>query len=869
MVKKAAQATPNRLLRVARKERGWTQQQIADRIGAPLALNISRWENGTAFPSAYYLEKLCHLFGKNARELGLLQLEDETQNELASANEPDQIRPQQDPRMWTVPYPRNLFFLGREEVLVRLRHQLLAAQTMDLSHPQAISGLGGIGKTHIVLEYAYRHAQDYQAIFWVRADNRDTLVAGFLEIAHTVNLPEGDERDQSIIVTAVKGWLSHHTDWLLILDNADDLSILPEFLPTPMRGHLLLTTRALALGGLANRIEVHALDQDVAALLVLRRAALLAPDASLPQAERADQQAAAELARQLGGLPLALDQAGAYLEETGCGLQYYLDLYKSHRVQLLHHRGGWVLDHPDSVATTWSLSFVSIEQCSAVAADVLRVCSLLHPDAIPEELFLQGAARLGPTLVALEADPLAFNNALAVIQSYSLLRRNSREQTLSMHRVVQAVLTDAMSKQERGQWTERAIAALNALFPEVRHQSWGQWGQCDRLLPHVLTVAESTATQQHHLELAPLLTKTADYLLQRAQYQQAEPLYQRALALCEQMPSSEHPQVAFPLNGLADLYREQGHYEQAEPLYQRALSLWETLGPEHPEIPSALNNLALLYWEQSKHEQAMVLLQRDLHHKEQTLGILHPELASPLNNLAIFYCQLGCYEQAEPLLQRALLIDEQTFGKTHPEVSFSLTNLGCLYLDQGRYKQAEPLLQRALHIREQTLGPEHLQVSFPLNDLGDLYREQGRYTEAEPLYQRALSIREQILGSEHPQVAFSLNGLATLYREQGHYEQAEALYRRALALREQRRGAEHPEMAETLYELARLYELWSQPQEALAYYQQALAIREQRLGEAHPYTRATRTRYAHLLRACGRTEEAAVLEEAPARKATT
>lgn len=804
MVKKAAQATPNLLLKAARKERGWTQQQVADSIGAPLSLNISRWENGTAFPSAYYLEKLCHLFGKNARELGLSQLAGETRDEAFPADESDQFRPSVDSslRPWTVPYPRNLFFLGREEVLARLRRQFLAAQAMDLSQPQAISGLGGIGKTQIALEYAYRYAQDYQAVFWVRADSRDTLATGFLEIARTVNLPERDERDQAVMVMAVKGWLSQHTGWLLILDNVDELTLLPEFLPAPTRGHLLLTTRTQALGGLAHRIEVHVLDQDAAALLVLRRAGLLAPDASLAEAGQDDQQAAAELSRQLGGLPLALDQAGAYLEETACSLQYYLDLYRSHRAELLRHRGGWILDHPDSVATTWSLSFASIEQRSAVAADILRVCALLHPDGIPEEFLLQGAAHLGQVLATIETDPLEFNNALAVIQNYSLLRRSSHEHTLSMHRVVQAVLADRMTDQERDRWTERVIAALDALFPEVRSRVWEHWGQCSRLLPHVLTIV--VATRQHTLELVSLLTKTADYLLQRAQYQQAEPLYQRALSLCEQMPGSELPQIAFALNGLADLYREQGYFEQAEPLYQRALLLWE-------QAPDSRRT----------------------------------EIPAPFNNLAILYQGQGRYERAEQLLLRALRLDEQIFGPEHPAIAPVLNNLAILYQEQGRYEQAEQLLLRALRLDEQMYGLEHPEVAFSLTNLADLYLKLGRHEQAEPLYQRALSIREQMLGSEHPQVAFPLNGLANLYREQGRYGQAEALYRRALAIRQQP-GAMHLETAETLHEFACLHELRNQPEEALALYQQALAIREQRLGEAHPCTLATRERYAHL-----------------------
>ena len=243
---------------------------------------------------------------------------------------------------------------------------------------------------------------------------------------------------------------------------------------------------------LANRIEVNALEQDAAALLVLHRAGLLALDASLAEAEQTDRQAAEELSRQLGGLPLALDQAGAYLEETGCSLQHYLNLYKSHRAELLHHRGVLALDHPDSVATTWSLSFAAIEQSSTLAADVLRVCSLLHPDAIPEELFLQGAIHLGPALSAIESDPLAFNHALAVIQSYSLLRRSSREQTIAIHRVVQAVLADAMTASERDLWTERTIITLDALFPAVRRQGWEQWSTCERLVSHALTVTAAT-----------------------------------------------------------------------------------------------------------------------------------------------------------------------------------------------------------------------------------------------------------------------------------------------------------------------------------------------------------------------------------------
>ncbi len=884
MVKKAAHATPNRLLRAARKERGWTQQQVADLIESPLALNISRWESGTAQPSVYYLERLCQLFGKSARELGLSQFEGERWEEqapaqvaprkqmsssglvpttgpeaekTASTDQHNRLHPESLTKAWTLPSLRNLFFLGREEVLTQLRDRLQAGQTIALSQPQAISGLGGVGKTQVALEYAYRHMQNYQALLWARADSRDSLVASFLQMADALVLPERDEQNQSAVVAAVKGWLRQHSEWLLILDNADELALLPEFLPAPIRGHLLLTTRAQALGQLAQRIEIEPLDSETAALLLLRRARLLALDAPLAQAEQTERQAAIQLALELGGLPLALDQAGAYLEEAQCSLQQYLNLYQSHRADLLRQRGGLVFDHPDSVATTFALSFACVQSRSALAADVLRLCAVLHPDAIPEELFRQGATSLGPELAAIEADPLAFNQALAVIGSYSLLRRNSREQTLSMHRVVQAVLTDAMSKEEHKAWTARAIAALDAVFPEVRDQVSRQWNQCARLLPHVLTVAAAN-TRQRSLQLGCVLTKMADYLLRRAQYQQAEPLYQRALSLYEQLLGNQHPQVAFPLNGLADLSQKQVQYEQAERLYQRALCLGEQqMGLEHSHVPYALTGLAELYRSQGKYAEAESLFLRALSLREQQQGLEHPLVANSLNNLANLYFEQGKYVQAEPLYQQALCIWEQQAGLESHLMAYPFNGLAELYREQGSYTKAEPLYQRALRISEQQMGLEHPDVAYPLNNLAELYREQGRYAEAEPLFLRARRIWEQRLGPEHPLLAYPLNGLASLYREQGKYAQAEPLLLQALRIRERGLGLEHPETAGTLHDFARLQELQNQLDQALTLYQQALAIRAQYLGPEHPRTQDSRTRYLQILQAYKGSEPAA------------
>ena len=358
------------------------------------------------------------------------------------------------PAIWNVPYQRNPFFLGRDDELTQLRSHLQAGQATALSQPQAISGLGGIGKTQLALEYAYRYHQDYHAVLWARAESTEALVSSYVTIATLLRLPQREAKEQEIIVQAVKTWLQAHRNWLLILDNADELTLLPDFLPPSLGGHLLLTTRAAAIGQLAHRLEIETLLPEQGALFLLRRAGLIAPDAELSHASREDRELALKISQELGGLPLALDQAGAYLEETGTDLGSYWQIYQQHRAYLLRERRGLVADHPASVATTWSLSFHRVEEKKPAAADLLRVCAYLAPDAIPEEILTAGASFLGPVLSLVPANALLFNQAIEVLRAYSLVRRDPKGKTISIHRLVQAVLQDTQEQKEQRLWAE-------------------------------------------------------------------------------------------------------------------------------------------------------------------------------------------------------------------------------------------------------------------------------------------------------------------------------------------------------------------------------------------------------------------------------
>lgn len=695
------------------------------------------------------------------------------------------------PAIWNIPYPRNPFFLGRESELAQIRQRLQAGQAIALYQPQAISGLGGIGKTQLALAYAYRHHQDYQMVWWVQAESTETLSSSYIALAERLRLPECEVREPNVVVQAIKAWLQTHRDWLLILDNADELALLSDFLPPTPSGHLLLTTRATATGRLAQRLEIDTLLPEDGTLFLLRRAALLAPDAELSQVSQEKQKQALQISQELGGLPLALDQAGAYLEETGIDLTSYWQVYQQHRTNLLQRRGGLVNDHPASVATTWSLSFQKVKEKNPAAADLLRLCTYLVPHTIPEEVLTTGASLLGPVLAPVAADTFLLNQAIETLRVYSLLKRDPEKKILLVHRLVQAVLQDTLEESEKHTWAERTMFAVNVAFPPATGSTWPQ---CERLLPHALQVAQYIERYRFISEEAGhLLYKIAHYLLIRARYTEAEPFYQHALQIREQYLGAEHLHVADTLDGLARLYFEQGRYIEAEPLSLRSLRMREqTLEPEHLSMASPLLNLAYIYRAQREYEKAESMFLRAIWIYEYALGADDSSVAISLNNLANLYRKQKKYDKADALYERAQKIWEQ-----RPQVSDFSHRLATLYDDQGKYKKAEKWYQQTLQIMEQKLGSEHISVSYPLNNLANLCRKQKEYEKAEALFQRALRIREQVLGSEHPHVAYTLNSLARLYYDQGRHAEARQFYQRALGVWEQRLGPRHPQATET------------------------------------------------------------------------
>jgi tetratricopeptide (TPR) repeat protein/transcriptional regulator with XRE-family HTH domain len=850
----------NEHLRRQRIRCNWRQQDVADQLGTTVT-TIQRWERGHQQPGAYYRVKLCTLFGLSAQELGLVETSSSPPESISVAQAGS--APSQEIPLWTVPYARNPHFTGRDDLLQQLGRLLgaeqpgqpVSIQQAALTQRQAITGLGGIGKTQIAIEYAYRSRLQgrYRHTIWISAGSSETVLTSFVELAHLITPALVEvETNQRTIVAAVLRWFEQCMQpWLLIFDNADDLSLVQPYLPRWGNGSILLTTRAHAVGTIASSLEVDSMGVMEAMHLLLRRAHRFS--ASSP--EELDE--AIMLVSELAQFPLAIDQAGAYIEETGCTLSTYRELYQTHWHALLSRRGRQATGYPESVATTWSLSFAQVARTNPAAAELLQLCALLAPDHIPEELLAEGAPYWPLALAEAVTNPLSFNQMLETLLAFSLVKRLSEDRMLSVHRLVQVVQMERMEAEAYHSWAQRLVRAMHALFPQDT-QDVANWPRCQRYLEQV-EACDALIQRQHLLlpEAADLLDRAGTYVREHMWYTQAEPIYRRALAIREQHLGPEHPDTGTILHNLAILQRDAGNFVEAEQLYRRALAIREQhLGPEHPYTANAYSNLANLYLTQKRYREAEPLYRRALAIREHHFGPPDPASDDQLHTLANFYVTQGRYREAESLYQRILVIREQRLGPLHYRTANILNNLAVLYLSQGRYAEAEPLYRRVLTMREQQFGPTHPHTATSLDHLATLERDRGNFVEAERFYQQALAIREQHLEPEHPTLADCLGGLARLYQKQGKMEQAEAMALRALGIHEQHLGPLHPSTADDLHTLAMLYRDQGKPAEAEPLFLRALSIREQAFVSAHLSLAETLYEFALFLDAQGHHEEA-------------
>jgi tetratricopeptide (TPR) repeat protein len=657
----------------------------------------------------------------------------------------------------SVTKPRNLpfvslggLFAGRDEDLADLHTALLGAKDA----PVALCGLGGIGKTRLAIEYAWSREAVYSALLFVSASDGAALNAGLagLTAFENLDLPEKEARDDSTKITAVLRWLEANPTWLMILDNVDDkdaVAAVAKLMPRLKGGHVVVTARAANFPAGFRKLEVSTLDENAAAQFLLDRT-----DADRSKSKD-DAALARTLAGELGGLALGLEQAGAHIATDRIGFVRYLKLWGESREKALAWADATVMGSDRTLATTWA---TSVARLSPESRRLLERLAFLAPDPVPDSLL--DVAVPGEALA-----PDAYS-ARAGLFAYSLISRVSAEDGgapgFIVHRLVQDFARRAMTDERRPQALREALEWVNAAFvgapDDVRN-----WPILDPLAPHALAGARAADEAGIAEPTVRLFNKLGRILYAKADYNQAEPIMRRALAIDEKSYGLDHFDVVWDLNNLALLLEDTNRLAEAEPLFRRVIEIDEkNNSPDDPDVAARVGNLALLLSDTNRVEEAEPLMRRALAIHQQTYGSDHPEVAVDLNNLAQLLQDTNRLAEAEPLYRRALAIFEKSLGSDHPQVATGLNNLAGLLRATNRLTEAEPLMRHALAIDKTSYGSDHPKVAIDLNNLAQLLQDTNRLAEAEPLYRRAFAIFEASLGADHPKTVTVRNNLAVL-----------------------------------------------------------------------------------------------------------
>ncbi|MCC6552766.1 MAG: tetratricopeptide repeat protein [Polyangiaceae bacterium] len=730
--------------------------------------------------------------------------------------------------------PRNPSFTGRDQLLRDLRAALTTGGPAALT--QAISGLGGVGKTQLAAEYAHRYANHYCVVWWVRAEEPATMADDFARLAAALGLPEQDEADQRITVEAVRIWLSRHDRWLLIFDNVNDPKALAPYLPHPRTGHILITSRNPSWRGIATPLPVPALDRAESVKLLLDRT------------RQSDHGAAEQLAEALGDLPLALVQAAATIEETHSTIATYYSVFGDHQRELLMR--GVPTDYPTPVATTWGLALQEAQRLSPVAVDLLNVCAFLAPDDIPREGLAAAAPHLPPALAAAMSDPFVLDEAVAALRRYSFMEVH--EDGLSVHRLVQAVVRDRLPAEDRRVWADAAVRLVDHEFPESGDDV-ETWPACARWLPHALAATGHAEAYGVAREArARLLARFAVYLQGRAAFAEAKGYLEQALALHEEAYGEEDPRVAAVLRSLGSVLHDLGDLGGARARFERALAIdVATFGQDHPHVARDVNDLGSVLMDLGDLTGARRHLERALAIDEATYGPDDPSVAIRLNNLGALFRDLGDFASARTHLERALAIDIRAYGPDHPTVAIGRTNLGRLLHDLGDLTGAREQFEEALKIDEHTYGCYHPRFALALNNRGRVLRDLGDLAGARGDFERALAIVEATYGPDHPDVARDINNLGSVLRDLGDLEGARESFARVLRIAEATYGPDHPAVAIGCNNLGSVLQALGDLTGAREQLERALGIAQATYGPDHPVVASIVNNLGRVLQALG------------------
>ncbi|PTB46165.1 uncharacterized protein TrAFT101_004358 [Trichoderma asperellum] len=745
-----------------------------------------------------------------------------------------------------IPYPRNEDLIHRPDLVDRLN--TILPYSSVTSRSAALWGLGGSGKTQIALNYAYQRCADAScSVLWVHADTEATFSQDYKNIARKLQIDKSRLSEEDLL-EAVRDGIEALSNWVLILDNADDLKLfgvgktdqetkaLFQYIPHASTGTVLWTTRDAHIRGTlvsqGRSIEVARMRPDEAKQL------LMTFWSAKPIREEAEIDS---LVEELQMLPLAIMQAGTYMHRTSTTPEEYLSLLaqSKKRWNILktndfnRHRRPSV---PNNVLETWTISITRIRQESEMTYKTLHVVAYISNENIPHELIKTALNHIDNNLKndseLLEHEATKIITRLREFSFIGIRQVEDGSRSYEMHKLVQEavryglsmnkssaiseneIFQDGISEKENGTRTSQhelidlagvgdgkhmgsekyfssiALQATADLFPESQQNTWKQ---CEKYLAHALQIGEWADIGEKHIETAELLSRVSDFFEDRGRWNEKERVDEKILEFRQKILGDKHPDTIWTIANLASTYYKQGRYRKAEALEVQVLdNRQEILGDRHPDTIKAMGNLAVTYYDQGRYSEAETLQIQVLDIQREILGDRHPDTIKAMGNLAATYHGQGRRSEGETLEVQVLDIRRKVLGDRHPDTIMAMGNLASTYYKQGRYSEGETLEVQVLDIRQEILGDRHPDTLMAMGNLASTYYKQGRHSEGETLDIQVLDIRQEILGDGHPDTLTAMHNLAWSWYRLDRHQDAIALMQQALQYRLSALGPNHP-----------------------------------------------------------------------------
>ncbi|MFB4305864.1 FxSxx-COOH system tetratricopeptide repeat protein [Actinomadura sp. GTD37] len=757
------------------------------------------------------------------------------------------------PPVWGNIPPRNKNFTGREELLTALREGVAGKVTAVVPQPHALHGLGGVGKTQMAVEYIYRYRHTYDVVWWIPSDQPFLVKTTLADLAPHLGLPPAavsgiDDAARDVLDALRRG--KPYDSWLLVFDNADQPEDLFDIIPQDP-GHVLITSRNHRWASLVDAVPVDVFrrDESVDFLVKRVRAGISADDA-------------ARLAEQLGDLPLALEQAGALLFERGMSVHEYLEQLGERTSQLLSQ--GRPVEYPVPMTAAWSVSVANLNESLPEAVDLLRICAFFGSEPIPRDVLGRAPQGLRPQLAGLIGDTIRLGRAVGELGRYALARLDITGRTIQVHRLVQKLVQDELSPEER-QRIQHEVHLLLAGYDAGDPGDEVNWPKYAALLGHLEPsgVAGSAVP-----EVRGFAVRMLRYLFGSGDYESARKVADGYIEHWGAESGPEHPDVILVKLELTNTLRELGQYDAATALNAEVLAAAERVhGLDDPVTLRSLRGTGADLRAVGDFPQALRRDEEALRRYEAKYGPADSGTLRAYNNLAIDYGLMSDYKKSKELYQRSYS-GWQSHGAGMVKSSFinALSGLARAVRLSGDYSEACDLGNDAYAMAQEVLGAEHNWTLRTGKDLSVALRMHGEYEEAEELAMQVQDRCVRLYGTDSPDTLAAAISLSNLWRTLGRLDEATGLAADSASRYTEVLRPDHPYTLACLGNVAVLRRSQGDPEAARKLNERALAGLEARLGRDHDYTLTVALNLAGDLAALGEPDAACRLGEETLRR---